>query len=157
MNAPRRLLPSTSAASSSSFGMLMMKPRSVHTANGSTNVRYVMISAAERVHLVVAGEHDVQRDDQPRLRQHLDPDHQDDEDLQPGEAILRERDRREEGEHHRDRDRDEHDDDAVLHVLPEVRLRASRRGSGRASDAAGTSRLQAMIPESGLKAVETIQ
>ncbi len=35
----------------------------------------------ERVHLVVAGEHDVERDDQPGLRQHLDPDHEHDEEL----------------------------------------------------------------------------
>ena len=37
-NAPRRLEPSTIAASSRSLGMPMMKPRSVQTANGSTNV-----------------------------------------------------------------------------------------------------------------------
>ena len=38
-NAEVRLQPSTSAASSSSTGMLMMNPRSVQTVNGSTNVR----------------------------------------------------------------------------------------------------------------------
>ena len=38
MNAPRRLEPSTIAASSSSFGMPSMKPRSIQTENGSTNV-----------------------------------------------------------------------------------------------------------------------
>ena len=43
-NAPTRLEPSTIAASSSSFGMPRTKPRSVQTANGSTNVRYVRIT-----------------------------------------------------------------------------------------------------------------
>ena len=38
-NAPRRVEPSTIAASSRSFGMPRMKPRSVHTQNGSANVR----------------------------------------------------------------------------------------------------------------------
>src|SRR5207248_2021746 len=36
--APRRVDPSTIAASSSSFGIPMMNPRSVQTENGSTNV-----------------------------------------------------------------------------------------------------------------------
>ncbi len=75
-NAPKRLLPSTIAASSRSRGMPMMKPRSVQIENGSTKVRYVTISAAELVHLVVAGEHDVERDDQRVQRQHLDDDHE---------------------------------------------------------------------------------
>ncbi len=44
MNAPSRVLPSTIAASSRSFGMPRMNPRSVQTENGSTNVRYVMIT-----------------------------------------------------------------------------------------------------------------
>ena len=35
-NAPSRVLPSTIAASSRSFGMPRMKPRSVQTENGST-------------------------------------------------------------------------------------------------------------------------
>ncbi len=43
-NAPSRLEPSTIAASSSSFGMPRMKPRSVQTANGRTNVMYVRIT-----------------------------------------------------------------------------------------------------------------
>src|SRR6266542_6207450 len=77
--------------------------------------------AGERVHEVVAREHHVQRDDQPRRRQHLDPDHEHDEQLAPGEAVLRECDRSEEGEHDRDRDRHEHDHNAVLDILPEVR------------------------------------
>jgi hypothetical protein len=38
-NAPARVQPSTIAASSSSSGMLTMKPRSVQMANGSTKVR----------------------------------------------------------------------------------------------------------------------
>jgi len=37
-NAPSRLLPSTSAASSSSRGIPTMKPRSVQIEKGSTNV-----------------------------------------------------------------------------------------------------------------------
>ena len=37
--APSLLLPSTIAASSRSFGMPRTKPRSVHTENGSANVR----------------------------------------------------------------------------------------------------------------------
>ena len=37
-NAPGRLLPSTSAASSSSRGMLRMNPLSIQIENGSTNV-----------------------------------------------------------------------------------------------------------------------
>ena len=40
--APSRVLPSTIAASSRSFGIPRMKPRSVQMQNGSTNVRYVM-------------------------------------------------------------------------------------------------------------------
>ena len=43
-NAPTRLEPSTIAASSRSFGIPRMKPRSVHTANGRTNVRYVSVT-----------------------------------------------------------------------------------------------------------------
>ena len=39
MKAPKRVLPSTIAASSSSFGTPMTKPRSVQTVNGRTNVR----------------------------------------------------------------------------------------------------------------------
>ena len=39
-----RLQPSISAASSSSRGIPEMKPRSVHTENGSTNVMYVTIT-----------------------------------------------------------------------------------------------------------------
>jgi hypothetical protein len=70
---------------------------------------------------VVAGEHDVERDDQAGAGQHLDADHQDDEELASGEAVLRERDGRQEGKRHRDRDDDEHDDEAVLHIGPEVR------------------------------------
>jgi hypothetical protein len=42
--APSRVEPSTIAASSSSFGIPMMKPRSVHTENGSAKVRYVTIT-----------------------------------------------------------------------------------------------------------------
>ena len=42
--APRRLEPSTIAASSSSRGIPIRKPRSVHTENGSTKVMYVTIS-----------------------------------------------------------------------------------------------------------------
>jgi hypothetical protein len=42
--APKRVLPSTMAASSSSRGTPAMKPRRVHTQNGRTNVRYVMIT-----------------------------------------------------------------------------------------------------------------
>ena len=37
--APSRVEPSTMAASSSSFGIPITKPRSVHTANGSAKVR----------------------------------------------------------------------------------------------------------------------
>ena len=44
VNAPTRLEPSTIAASSSSFGMLRRKPRSVQTANGSAKVMYVRIT-----------------------------------------------------------------------------------------------------------------
>ena len=43
-NAPSRVDPSTIAASSSSRGIPMMKPRSVQTENGSTKVMYVMIT-----------------------------------------------------------------------------------------------------------------
>ena len=42
--APSRVLPSTIAASSRSFGMPRMKPRSVQTEKGSANVRYVTIT-----------------------------------------------------------------------------------------------------------------
>ena len=56
-----------------------MKPRSTQIENGSTKVRYVTIRPRELVHLVVAGEHDVQRDDQRVRRQHLDHDHEHDE------------------------------------------------------------------------------
>jgi hypothetical protein len=38
-NAPRRVEPSTIAASSSSFGMPRRKPRSVQTQKGKANVR----------------------------------------------------------------------------------------------------------------------
>src|ERR1051326_691406 len=38
-NTPRRVDPSTIAASSSSFGIPIRKPRSVHTQNGNANVR----------------------------------------------------------------------------------------------------------------------
>ena len=44
MNAPKRLLPSTIAASSSSRGIPMMNPRSVQIENGSTKVMYVTIT-----------------------------------------------------------------------------------------------------------------
>ena len=37
-NAPSRVLPSTIAASSRSFGMPSMNPRSVQTENGSTEL-----------------------------------------------------------------------------------------------------------------------
>jgi len=106
-NAPRRVEPSTIAASSSSFGIPMMKPRNVHTENGQRKGQVGPDHAAQLVDLVVAGEHDVQRDDEAGARQHLDADHQDDEELAAGEAVLRERDRREERERHRDRDDDE--------------------------------------------------
>ncbi len=43
-NAPRRLEPSTIAASSSSFGIPSRKPRSTQTENGSTKVMYVTIT-----------------------------------------------------------------------------------------------------------------
>src|SRR5581483_8110048 len=43
-NAPRRLEPSTIAASSSSFGIPSRNPRSVQTENGSTKVMYVTIT-----------------------------------------------------------------------------------------------------------------
>ena len=42
--APRRLEPSTCAASSSSRGIPIRKPRSVHTEKGSTKVMYVTIT-----------------------------------------------------------------------------------------------------------------
>ena len=61
---------------------------------------------AQLVHLVVAGEHDVQRDDQRVRRQHLDHDDQDDERLPAREAVLGERDGGEEGEPDRERDDD---------------------------------------------------
>ena len=86
-----------------------------------------MISAAQLVHLVVAGEHDVERDDQRVRRQHLDQDDQDDERLAAGEAELGERDRGEEGEPDRERDDDADDDQAVADVVPEERARGSRR------------------------------
>ena len=41
-NAPSRVEPSTIAASSSSFGMPPMKPRSVQTQKGRTNARYAI-------------------------------------------------------------------------------------------------------------------
>jgi hypothetical protein len=41
-NAPSRVEPSTRAASSSSYGMPAMKPRSVQTQNGSTSAVYAM-------------------------------------------------------------------------------------------------------------------
>ena len=44
MKAPSRLEPSTIAASSSSRGTPRMKPRSVHTANGSRNVMNVTMT-----------------------------------------------------------------------------------------------------------------
>ena len=43
-NAPKRVAPSTWAASSSSFGTPSTNPRSVQTQNGSTNIRYVAIT-----------------------------------------------------------------------------------------------------------------
>ena len=91
-NAPSRLEPSTIAASSSSFGMPRMNPRSVQTAKGSRNHQCVRTSAHELVRQAVAGEHDVERDHEPGLRQHQDPDHEDDEELVAGEAVLREGD-----------------------------------------------------------------
>ena len=45
---------------------------------------------------MIAGEHDVEGDEQPGLRQHQDPDHQDDEDLSAGEAEPCQRDGRQE-------------------------------------------------------------
>ena len=102
-NAPKRVEPSTIAASSSSCGTPSMKPRSVQTQNGSTNVRYVTITPRELVHLVGAAEQDVERDDQRVQRHHLDADDQDDERAPPVEAELRERERGEEREHERER------------------------------------------------------
>ena len=113
--------------------MPRMNPRSVQTANGSDEGQVREDHAGQRVRQVVAGEHDVERDDEPDLRQHQDADHQDDEQLAAREAVLRERHRREEREHDRDRHRDADDDQAVLDDVPEVRARPSRRGSGRAS------------------------
>ena len=43
-NAPKRVLPSTIAASSSSRGTPRMNPCSVHTENGNTNVMYITIT-----------------------------------------------------------------------------------------------------------------
>ena len=121
-NAPSRVLPSTIAASSSSFGMPRMNPRSIQTQNGSTERDVDDDHARQRVRLVVPREHDVERDDQRRLRQHLDPDHEDDEERAAGEPVLRERDGGQERERDRDRHRHEDDDQAVLHVVPEERL-----------------------------------
>ena len=55
MKAPKRVEPSTIAASSSSFGIPATKPRSVQTQNGSTNVRYVIDEPAQLVDLMDAG------------------------------------------------------------------------------------------------------
>ena len=98
-----------------------MKPRSVQTANGQHERQVGEDHAGQRVRQVVAGEDDVERDDQPYLRQHQDADHQDDEELAAAEAVLGERDGCEEGEQDRGGDGDDHDDDAVLDVVPEVR------------------------------------
>src|SRR5580765_2920264 len=70
---------------------------------------------------VVFREHDVERDDQTDLREHLDPDQRDDEELAAVEAELRERDRGEEGERDRDQHGDDDDDHAVRSRAPEVR------------------------------------
>src|SRR6476619_1653732 len=70
---------------------------------------------------VVLREHDVERDDQADLREHLDPDQRDDEELTAVEAELRERDRSEEGERDRDQHGDDDDDHAVRSRAPEVR------------------------------------
>ena len=94
VDAPRRLEPSTIAASSSSFGMPMMKPRSVQIANGSRITRWVRTRPAARSS-GRTGEHDVEQDDEPGLREHEDPDHEDDEELVAREAVLGERDGRE--------------------------------------------------------------
>ena len=70
---------------------------------------------------MVPGEHHVERNDQTGLRQHLDADHEQDEELAAAEAVARECHRREKREHDRDRDGDADHDQAVLDVLPEVR------------------------------------
>ena len=100
-NAPSRLEPSTIAASSSSRGDA--DDEAAQRPDGERqHERHVGEDhAGERVRQVVAGEHDVERDDQAGLRQHQDPDHQDDEELAAREAVLGERDRREEREHDR--------------------------------------------------------
>ena len=94
----------------------------------------------------------------PACGQHLDPDHQDDEQLAAREAELRERDRGEEREHHRERDGDADDDQAVLDGVPEVR---AGRIASRKCDSVGWSGNQVgvrlLISSSGLNAVETIQ
>ena len=61
--------------------------------------------AGQRVDLVIAGEDDIEGDDEADAGQHLDPDHQHDEELAPGEAVFRERDRRQERERDPDHDR----------------------------------------------------
>ena len=70
--------------------------------------------AGERVHLVVAGEDDVERDDQAGAGKHLHADDENDEELPAGEPVLRERNRSEEREHHRDRHRDRPDAQALI-------------------------------------------
>src|SRR5436305_4385667 len=76
--------------------------------------------SGQRVHLAVAAEHHVERDDQTDRRQHLDADQQDDEDATAGEAVLRERYGREKCEHEPDAHGDGDDDERVLDVGPEV-------------------------------------
>ena len=117
--APKRVEPSTIAASSSSFGTPAMNPRRVQTQNGSTKRDVGDDHTGELVHLVDGAEHDVERDDQRCERDHLHPEDDHDECPAAVEAELRERDRRQEREH----DRGDHDgadhDQAVADARPE--------------------------------------
>ena len=70
-NACSREQPSTIAASSSSSGTLAMKPRSVHTANGSEKTRYAEDEPDQRVREVQIGQVQEDRNDDRCQRHHL--------------------------------------------------------------------------------------
>ena len=102
--------------------MPSMKPRSIQIAERQHEGHVGDDQAGERVHLVVAGEHDVERDDQPGLREHLDRDHEHDEERRvPVKRYFASATAARNASTTEMRDRDEHDDQAVLDVRPEVR------------------------------------
>ena len=149
--------------------MPRMKPRSVQTAKGSRKVMKVTITPGQRagrervllVRQAVAGEHDVERDDEPGLpaasgsRSSATTNS-----LRPVKRYFASATAARNASDDREHDRDADDDQAVLDRVPEARVqrRRSRRGSAASVGLRREpGRREEMISASGLNAVEIIQ